>query len=184
MRMERIGNMVFRMFGCVALSVVVGTLLMIAVYALPTEPMVRHVRESADRIELEGKPSSMISWAGDFKFAHTLLNPWSDHIMLMQAIYPTSDSVVQDAMLNRRWLFAKGDMNTTDALLRNLDKNAEGNAELIYQQFGAKIVAWLSGAAETDAAAHECHWHTAGQFLHSICLDGGGHCIVLQEFRH
>ena len=156
MRMAQIGKMMLRMIGCLALSIMIGALLMICAYALPVEPMYRHVQESIKTIEQEGKPVPMVSWSGDDTSVHTKLNPWSDHIMLMQAIYPASDSVVRDAMLNRRWLFAKGDVNTTDVLLRNLNGGKDGNAELIYQQLG-----YTDGTvdASSNSIIYPRYWH-------------------------
>ena len=136
MRVAQIRNTILRMLGCVLISTMIGTLIMIAVYLLPTEPMYRHVQESAERIALEGKSFSVASWAGNLEFIHTMTNPWSNHIMLMQAIYPRSDSAVQDAMLNRRWLYAKGDVNPSDTLFHILSGRTDEDVELDYQQYG------------------------------------------------
>ena len=61
-------------------AIFVGTLAMMAVYALPTAPMIRHVEHSLP-------PSAGIDHL-------------TSGVMVQSAILPESGSVVQDAMLN------------------------------------------------------------------------------------
>lgn len=179
MRKTQFWNTIFQMFCYVVISIMIGALIMISVYALPTEPMFQHVKESAVRIEREGKTFPSDSWVGDLTFTHTKLNSWSDHIMLMQAIYPVSGSVIREAMLNRRWLPAKSDVNMTDTLIRNLNENMDENIELNYQQIRS-----TDGTIDVsgNSIIYPRYWHGYLTILKPLLMIANVSCIRLINY--
>ncbi|MCI6231374.1 MAG: hypothetical protein MR630_01940 [Selenomonas sp.] len=68
---------------------------MMAVYALPTAPMIRHVEHSLPLFETE---HDGYSWAPGRPSAG--IDNLTSSVMVQSAILPESGSVVQDAMLN------------------------------------------------------------------------------------
>lgn len=78
-------------------SITIGTLAMFAVYALPTDRMMKHIETSADFFKLGDVPR----WSKDV--VHTSLDNFADAIILLKAVYPVKD-IVQDSMLNPSWL--------------------------------------------------------------------------------
>ena len=79
----------------VLISVIVGGILMIGTYHLPTKLMFNNVKKS---IPLYTKEDLYPNWAGRKDSAR--LDNFTDAIMLSKAIYPTSKSKMKDAMLN------------------------------------------------------------------------------------
>ena len=85
------------MFFFLILAIFIGTIAMIAVYALPTEKMYHHVQGITEMYHsAETQPRWATGW-------HTALDNFTDSVMLMTAIHPSSGSVVADAMSNARW---------------------------------------------------------------------------------
>lgn len=82
----------------VIISVIVGGILMIGIYHLPTKLMTNNVKKS---IPLYTKEGLYQNWAGRKDSAR--LDNFTDAIMLRNAIYPTSKSKMKDAMLNPRY---------------------------------------------------------------------------------
>ncbi len=78
-------------------SILIGTLAMIAVYSLPTEKMYRHIQGITEMYHsVETQPKWGTGW-------HTALDNFTDAVMIMTAVHPSSGSVVVDAMHNARW---------------------------------------------------------------------------------
>ena len=94
--MSHILNETRRMLIFLIASVFIGTILMVAVYALPSERMYSNVNGVAEMYFTEPQPRWATGW-------HTALDNFTDSIMLMTAIHPTSGSIVFDAMANARW---------------------------------------------------------------------------------
>ena len=90
-RRWRVGRMCLVLVAAVA----VGTLAMIAAYALPTGPMLHHAQKSASIYEVEGV---YYTWAPGKQSA--AIDNWTNALIVRSAIFPGSGDVVRDAMLN------------------------------------------------------------------------------------
>ena len=155
MRKEAIQKF-WKMNCMILLSILVGVLSMVAVYLLPTEPMFQNVKMDTEKIRLERPSYNYLSWAGaSGKYPHTILNSWSTHIMLMHAIYPTSGTVWNDAMLNHRYLYHGEDYSPTDVLLRNLEGDRT-HTGLIHKQLWEKDGVYDK---ESDTIIYPRYWH-------------------------
>lgn len=108
------------------LSVVCGTLIMLAVYALPVGPMRRHVSQSIELILDEG---NYPSWADPYH-VYTQSDGFADAVMLEEAIYDgggPDTTLVQRTMWNIRTSTAHG--TPIDGLAAMLSDSGE---ELFY----------------------------------------------------
>lgn len=111
----------------VALSVLIGAALMIFVYALPNERAVENIREALPLYEREG---TYPSWAlGE----HSKLDNFTDAIMLLEIIHPTTDSI-DAAMLNPRFVLPVEE-KPVEALIKILRGDTEGLSETIYPRY-------------------------------------------------
>ena len=111
----------------VALSVLIGAALMIFVYALPNERAVENIREALPLYEREG---TYPSWAlGE----HSKLDNFTDAIMLLEIIHPTTD-LIDAAMLNPR-LTLPAEEKPVDALIKILRGDTVGLSETIYPRY-------------------------------------------------
>ena len=111
----------------VALSVLIGAALMIFVYALLNERAVENIREALPLYEREG---TYPSWAlGE----HSKLDNFTDAIMLLEVIHPTTDSI-DAAMLNPRFGLTQEE-KPVDALIKILRGDSEGLSEIIYPRY-------------------------------------------------
>ena len=80
---------------CLLLSVIVGTILMIAVYCLPVLRIRENVRNSLGIYQLE---NDYYRWAPDYESSQ--LDNFTDALMINNAIFLGRDSIVYDAMTN------------------------------------------------------------------------------------
>lgn len=80
----------------VAVAAVVGMLLLVAAYALPREPMRQNVAESASIIAEEGTYPSLCPWY------FSMLDNYTDSIMLLEAESDAEDTVLRQALLASR----------------------------------------------------------------------------------
>ncbi|MBQ7494059.1 MAG: hypothetical protein IJT47_06505 [Selenomonadaceae bacterium] len=111
----------------VALSVLIGAALMIFIYALPNERAVENIREALPLYEREG---TYPSWAlGE----HSKLDNFTDAIMLLEVIHPTTD-LIDAAMLNPRFGLTQEE-KPVDALIKILRGDSEGLSEIIYPRY-------------------------------------------------
>lgn len=85
-----------RLLALVVCAVLVGTILMISLYALPTGSIFAHARASVDDFDEE----MIFNWAG--QPLSGLLCYQTDALMIAHAIYRPHDSVVENAMINPR----------------------------------------------------------------------------------
>ena len=121
----------FKIIIGVALSVVIGAALMIFIYALPNERATENIREALPLYEREG---NYPSWAlGE----HSKLDNYTDAIILLEVIHPTTDSI-NAAMLNPRFGLTQ-DEEPVEALIKILRGNSEGLSEIIYDN---KFYVW------------------------------------------
>ncbi len=117
----------FKIIIGVALSVVIGAALMIFIYALPNERATENIREALPLYEREG---NYPSWAlGE----HSKLDNYTDAIILLEVIHPTTDSI-NAAMLNPRFGLTQ-DEEPVEALIKILRGNSEGLSEIIYPRY-------------------------------------------------
>lgn len=92
---SNIGNAVKRVFFIGLTGVLVGFLLIIFVYLLPTAPMKTNLQKSAKELETEGEWPILISG-----YSSTVLDNYTESIMLSIAIYDNEQSVWVKAMKN------------------------------------------------------------------------------------
>lgn len=79
---------------------IIGTLLLIGVYSLPTEPMLDHAKASIKELQHD----AMEQWTGETHYAS--IDYETDFIMVHTAVYPTAPStILKDAMLNPQYDF-------------------------------------------------------------------------------
>ena len=76
-------------------AVILGTLLMIGVYRLPTEKIILHVKESEDIYAFDGQRPN---WTPGLKYGQ--LDNYTDSIMLRTAMFSDDNSAVYNAMMN------------------------------------------------------------------------------------
>ena len=82
------------MLACVVLASILGTLLLCGVYLLPTEPMERNVRKSAELLEHEGTYPALYSWCT------STLDNFTDAYMLLEASDHSEGTVLERALRN------------------------------------------------------------------------------------
>ncbi len=85
-------SLLVRMFLIVAAVVILLTVLMTAVYMIPTERIDRNVRKSADIINEEGVYPFLYSWC------YSRLDNYTDALFLLEAAGPVSGNALRDAM--------------------------------------------------------------------------------------
>lgn len=94
---------IFKLLILLFISIAVGILLLMGVYALPTAPMLEHVKESSRAFQIEGYYPVL-----DPKH-NTLLDNWTDSVMLGDAIYPgEGESLLKKAVLVNRITYPDG----------------------------------------------------------------------------
>ena len=79
-------------------SVVVGTLLLIAVYSLPMEQIHDHMGSSTECILSEG------AYPDEYTWCMSELDNFTDAIMLSEAAYDSNESALQKALLSNRYI--------------------------------------------------------------------------------
>ena len=94
-------------------AISIGTVLLLAVYCLPTERMFEHIKSSKDFMMAGEVPR----WSKSV--IHTSLDNFADAIMLMKAAYPVKN-VIESAMLNPSW---GGNYSPAEGLVKIIDLN-------------------------------------------------------------
>lgn len=84
-------------------SILTGTVLMIASYALPTEPMKMHARETISMMADEGDDYKWI-----LKDFTSMAANFTDSLMINTAVYDGKESLLEKALLNPRTNYAEG----------------------------------------------------------------------------
>lgn len=120
----------------VLVAVIVGTVLMIAVYCLPVEKMREHVLESN---LIQYKETDTYYWAqGNVS---TKLDGFTDAIMLNNAVYIGSESVIEDAM-NNPYTVVKGQEQSI-GLVKYLADNSIETSIVEYPRYWHGYLIWL-----------------------------------------
>ena len=111
----------------VAVSVVIGAALIIFVYALPQDKVIKNVQADLATYEREGIAPK---WA---RSEHSHLDFFTEAIMLDEATHPVED-VVRSAMLNPRYRFAD-DEKPVEVLIKIMNGDANELQEVFYPRY-------------------------------------------------
>ena len=127
------------MVGCLIAAIAIGTLLMIAVYLLPVDPMREHVRES---ISMDEDRADQTQWAPGFVYSIT--DNFTDSIMINNAIFRGTGSVVEDAMMNP---YTRYEESMTGSLVEELLTDEQKISAIInYPRYWHGYLIWLKPA--------------------------------------
>lgn len=119
------------------LSVIIGTILMIAVYLLPVSRMRENARKSLTIYELEG---DYYQWAPGHESSQ--LDNFTDSLMLNNAIFLGRDSVIYDAMTNPYVTY--DDLATqTECMIRAVGQDALEGTINDYARYWHGYLVWL-----------------------------------------
>lgn len=133
--MKTIGYMV----GCLIAAITIGTLLMIAVYLLPVEPMREHAMKAIEMYEDAGDQTQ---WAPGL--VYSLSDNFTDSLMINNAIFVGTDSVVSDAMMNP---YTKYDESMTNSLIKELKTGKPKASNIVnYPRYWHGYLIWLKPA--------------------------------------
>lgn len=102
--------------GSLLLAIVAGTLAIIAAYCIPIEPIRHNVQESTTIFTTEG---DYYSWA--LEYSNTMLDNYTDALMLNEAAFVGTGSVVNDA-LNNPYVYYK-ETSRVQSLMLALSSN-------------------------------------------------------------
>ena len=98
--------------------VILGTLLMIGVYMLPTNRVENNVRKSTETLASEGDYKELIS--GDIT---TMLDNYTDSIMINEAMYHGEESVINKAMMVYKYASDINDEQQIEGLVDYFDED-------------------------------------------------------------
>ena len=127
------------MVGCLIAAIAIGTLLMIAVYLLPVDPMREHVSESISMYE---DRADQTQWAPGFVYSIT--DNFTDSIMINNAIFRGTGSVVEDAMMNP---YTRYEESMTGSLVEELLTDEQKVSAIInYPRYWHGYLIWLKPA--------------------------------------
>ncbi len=97
---------------CLAVFILTGFVLLVLAYCLPTERMRRNVADSTEQISSEG---CYFQWVKGYKNAQA--DTYTDASLILNAIYPGSGHLLQDAMNAPRILYGDDDNENSVILL-------------------------------------------------------------------
>lgn len=135
-----------KLAGILLCSAAVGFALIIAAYALPTGRIVENASESVEIFAREGNYPALIQGR-----AGTVLDNWTDAIMLGEAAYDGREGLLSRALLNFQRVLAWSD-------------GAKTCAENFCEAFGD------NGGAEPEPYAYGRYWHGYLVFLKPLLL--------------
>ena len=104
------------LIGCLFTAIVVGTILMLAVYNLPIDTIRNNVRKSLSIYETE---NDGYYWAPWISSSH--LDNYTDSLMINEAAFLGTGSVVNDAM-NNPWVNYE-DLTKCESLVRSVSQD-------------------------------------------------------------
>lgn len=120
----------------IVVAVVVGTVLIIAVYCLPVESMREHVLDSN---MIQYKETDVYYWAPGV--VSSKLDGFTDSLMLNNAVFSGSGSVVKDAM-NNPYVIVK-DMEQSKGLVKYLVDDSLETQVVNYPRYWHGYLVWL-----------------------------------------
>ena len=130
-------NIIYVITGII-ISLVVGTLAMIAVYCIPVEHIRENVRKSAVIYE---KENDDYRWAPGI--SSTLLDNFTDAIMINNAAFIGTGSVIDDAM-NNPWVDYEDVSSKPLAMLKAASEDTLENATVVnYARYWHGYLVWL-----------------------------------------
>lgn len=122
---------------CIVSSVVVGTLLMILVYCLPTDKIRTNVLHS---VYIYSAENDFYDWATGK--AGTKLDNFSDALMMNVASYEGTGNVIKDAM-NNAYISYPGKSQTAALLLSAVLGDTDSDVVINYSRYWHGYLVWL-----------------------------------------
>lgn len=122
---------------CIVASVVVGTILMILVYCLPTDKIRANVLHS---VYIYSAENDFYDWATEK--AGTRLDNFSDALMMNVASYEGTGNVIKDAM-NNAYISYPGKSQTAALLLSAVLGDTDSNVVINYSRYWHGYLVWL-----------------------------------------
>lgn len=122
---------------CIVASVVVGTILMILVYRLPTDKIRANVLHS---VYIYSAENDFYDWATGK--AGTRLDNFSDALMMNVASYEGTGNVIKDAM-NNAYISYPGKSQTAALLLSAVLGDTDSNVVINYSRYWHGYLVWL-----------------------------------------
>lgn len=113
---QNVYKFIIQLTGILAGAILLGFVLLVLAYMLPTERMRQNVAATAEQINTEGQ---YYQWAKGYKNAQT--DTYTDASLLLNAMYPGSGSAVRDAMNAPRLLYGDDNNEASVVLLANGD---------------------------------------------------------------
>ena len=126
---QNVYKFIIQLTGILVGAILLGFVLLVLAYMLPTERMRQNVAVTAEQINTEGQ---YYQWAKGYKNAQT--DTYTDASLLLNAMYPGSGSAVRDAMNAPRLLYG--------------DDNNEASVVLLWT-----VLAWKPDFAEAVTTA-------------------------------
>lgn len=125
------------LIGCLFTAIVVGTILMLAVYNLPIDTIRNNVRKSLSIYETE---NDGYYWAPWISSSH--LDNYTDSLMINEAAFLGTGSVVNDAM-NNPWVNYE-DLTKCESLVRSVSQDTlEDGIVVNYARYWHGFLIWL-----------------------------------------
>lgn len=112
----------------VPIAVIVGALLMVFLYSLPTNQMKANISKSSSMYD--GGEYSFRNWANGKNY--TTLSNFTDTIMLNTAIFRPTDSVIENAMITAHAIYSETENEVDAARIAN---NEEGYSTKEYSRY-------------------------------------------------
>lgn len=106
--MQKQYSFILKAGGCMIASIIIGFLLLILVYLIPTERIRQNVAASSEQISEEGQ---YYQWATGYK--NSQIDTYSDASLFLNAMHPSSCNPIADALNSSRILY--GDDNNEES---------------------------------------------------------------------
>lgn len=108
---------------------IIGCLLLVGAFSIPTDNINKHVKESAQILIDEAKKKDVFSWCT------SSLDIYSDSLMLLEAAYDGKESVVDKIMESYRYDFGDESIDDMDTLERQYINNETPDSKLSYARY-------------------------------------------------
>lgn len=140
-KLKRLWHVLPRMAAVLVAGILIGAVLVTAVYALPLDNIQENVRESAAVIEEEGSyPFLYSNWRS------TRLDNFTDSIMLLMAAYDGDQGLIGNAMLSTYTRYA--DHNPAEGLVKWSTGDQTGIQTHDYSRYWHGYLLWLKPLLE------------------------------------
>ena len=134
-------HVLFRMAAVLVAGILIGAILVTAVYALPLENIQKNLRSSAETVETEGSyPFLYSNWRS------TRLDNFTDSIMMLIAAYEGDQGIVQNAMLSTYTRFVNHD--PAEGLVKWATGDTSGIETHSYSRYWHGYLVWLKPLME------------------------------------